>query len=226
MYADVVMNFRGDDDLTARARIRDVAFVLIAERGVQGATLRAIASEAGVSKALVNHHFGSKQGVVDAVAEWVLERLESVTEHDSVSSHDPADDHVHRSTAYQELLTGVPALRVYLRRMLFDDTQRGREWFTLMVENTAKELRRREQAGMARASKDVRAEAAILNIWALGPILMPGHLEHLFQETDDREILRRWTAAMSELLRSALYPPRSAPAKRAVGTRQAAGHGA
>jgi len=43
------------------ARIRDVAFALIAERGVQGSTLRAIASEAGVSPSFVNRDFGSNK---------------------------------------------------------------------------------------------------------------------------------------------------------------------
>jgi len=202
------MSYRGPDDLTARARIRDVAFALIAERGVQGATLRAIASEAGVSPALVNHHFGSKQGVVDAVAEWVLDLLHSATEYDS-ASYDPAADHVRRSTNYQELLTGIPHLRPYLRRMLLDDTPGGREWFALMVKSTAAELSKREQAGMARASKDVLVEAAIVNVMALGPILLPGHLEHIFGEDPDdgEEILSRWSDAMSELLSSALYPP-------------------
>ena len=50
---------RSAEDLTARARIRDAALALFAERGTDGATIRDIAKAAGVSGGLVRHHFGS-----------------------------------------------------------------------------------------------------------------------------------------------------------------------
>src|SRR4029077_8442435 len=51
------------EDLTARARIRDAALRLFAERGIEGATIRDIARAAGVSGGLVRHHFGSKEAL-------------------------------------------------------------------------------------------------------------------------------------------------------------------
>ena len=63
-YVEKMDSRRATEDLTARARIRDSAFRLIATEGTRGATLRAIAREAGVSSPLVLHHFGSKQGVI------------------------------------------------------------------------------------------------------------------------------------------------------------------
>lgn len=57
---------RPPEDLTARARIRDAALVEFAERGFKGATLKAVAEAAGVSIGLVQHHFGSKQGLQEA----------------------------------------------------------------------------------------------------------------------------------------------------------------
>jgi TetR/AcrR family transcriptional regulator, regulator of cefoperazone and chloramphenicol sensitivity len=53
---------RSADDLTAAARIRDAAIEQFGEHGF-GTGLRAIAEAAGVSAALVIHHFGSKQGL-------------------------------------------------------------------------------------------------------------------------------------------------------------------
>ncbi|MGW0180514.1 TetR family transcriptional regulator [Nocardia sp. NPDC003345] len=53
---------RSSDDLSTRARIRDAALVLFGEQGF-GVGVRAIASAAGVSPGLVNHHFGSKEGL-------------------------------------------------------------------------------------------------------------------------------------------------------------------
>lgn len=62
-------------DLTARARIRDAAIQLFAERGVDGATVRDIAQAAGVSSGLLRHHFGSKEGLRDACDEYVMARI-------------------------------------------------------------------------------------------------------------------------------------------------------
>ncbi|WP_328387923.1 TetR/AcrR family transcriptional regulator [Nocardia sp. NBC_00416] len=53
---------RSSDDLNTRARIRDAALVLFGEEGF-GVGVRAIAAAAGVSPGLVNHHFGSKDGL-------------------------------------------------------------------------------------------------------------------------------------------------------------------
>lgn len=60
-------------DLTARARIRDSALELFAEHGFAGTSMRAIATAAGVSLGLVQHHFTSKEGVRKACDEHVTE---------------------------------------------------------------------------------------------------------------------------------------------------------
>jgi TetR/AcrR family transcriptional regulator, regulator of cefoperazone and chloramphenicol sensitivity len=66
------------NDLTARARIRDAAIELFADRGIDGATIRDIAMKAGVSSGLLRHHFGSKEGLRDACDEFVVSELTGV----------------------------------------------------------------------------------------------------------------------------------------------------
>jgi len=61
-------------DLTARARIREAAIELFADRGIEGATIRDIAEKAGVSSGLLRHHFGSKEGLLVAVVRAVEAR--------------------------------------------------------------------------------------------------------------------------------------------------------
>jgi AcrR family transcriptional regulator len=70
----------GDEDLTARARIRDAALRLFAERGIENATVRDIAKEAGVSAGLIRHHFGSKDALRDACDAYALDRLMEIKE--------------------------------------------------------------------------------------------------------------------------------------------------
>lgn len=60
------------EELTARARIRDAALRLFAERGTKAATIRDIAAAAGVSLGLVRHHFGSKEELRAACDEYAL----------------------------------------------------------------------------------------------------------------------------------------------------------
>jgi Transcriptional regulator len=68
------------EDLTARARIREAALRLFAERGIDGATVRDIAKEAGVSPGLLRHHFGSKEALRDACDAYALDRLMRIKE--------------------------------------------------------------------------------------------------------------------------------------------------
>lgn len=56
------------------ARIRDTAIDLFGEQGF-GVGVRAIAAAAGVSPGLVNHHFGSKDGLRAACDDRVLELI-------------------------------------------------------------------------------------------------------------------------------------------------------
>jgi len=65
-------------DLTARARIRDAAIQLFAERGIPAATVRDIAQAAGVSSGLLRHHFGSKEGLRDACDEYAMAELTAI----------------------------------------------------------------------------------------------------------------------------------------------------
>jgi AcrR family transcriptional regulator len=55
---------------SSRDEILKAARKLFAERGYQGATIRAIAAEAGVDAALVVHFFGNKATLLGEAIEW------------------------------------------------------------------------------------------------------------------------------------------------------------
>jgi TetR/AcrR family transcriptional regulator, regulator of cefoperazone and chloramphenicol sensitivity len=78
---------RAPEDLTTTARIRDAAMAQFADRGFKAATMKSIAEEAGVSVGLVQHHFGTKDGLREACNDAVLtvirRRLELVNEIDT-----------------------------------------------------------------------------------------------------------------------------------------------
>src|SRR5439155_20095474 len=64
-----------ESDLTTKARIRDTAMELFGREGVAASSLRGVARAAGVSPGLIVHHFGTKEGLIRAVDEAALTRI-------------------------------------------------------------------------------------------------------------------------------------------------------
>lgn len=194
-------------DLSTKTRIREAALSVIAEHGLSRTSVRAIGQRAGVSAALVLHHFGSKQGVYDEVATWALEVLAAATS-GADTGGDPAGAHEQRLAAMDALLDRVPDLGGYLRQLMVEPSPEGLAWFGEAVRVTAADLARREAQGRARPSADVRAEATMLLVLSLAPVLLRPLLDVALDDdvaaTAGRQ---RWRTAQTELLTSALYPP-------------------
>jgi AcrR family transcriptional regulator len=121
---------RSAEDLTARARIRDAALRLFAERGMDGATIRDIARGAGVSGGLVRHHFGSKNGLRAACDSYALDQIMRIKEQAVL---DGQIGSVGFMSAAQP--TMLLTLR-YFARSLVDGTPAAASMFDEMVELT------------------------------------------------------------------------------------------
>lgn len=63
------------DHQERRREIADAVSRIASERGLQGVTFREVAGEAGVSVALVQHYFGSKENLLFATMEIQSQRL-------------------------------------------------------------------------------------------------------------------------------------------------------
>ncbi|MDI3290254.1 TetR family transcriptional regulator [Polyangium sp. 15x6] len=68
------------DPETTKKRILQAAGRLFADRGIDGASLRDIAVEAGLSQSLVSHYFGGKEQLYRAVVRGMLRELGSLGE--------------------------------------------------------------------------------------------------------------------------------------------------
>jgi AcrR family transcriptional regulator len=73
----VVQERRTQVERTAESRHRlvDAAIKFLAEQGYAGATLAEIGREAGLSRGLVSHHFGTKEACMEAVIVTIRERI-------------------------------------------------------------------------------------------------------------------------------------------------------
>ena len=76
-----------------RAELIRIAYKVMARDGVHRVPLQQIATEAGVSKGLLIYHFQTKDGLVLASLEWVLEATEARIRDHLAESDDPVDRH-------------------------------------------------------------------------------------------------------------------------------------
>jgi AcrR family transcriptional regulator len=76
---DTAPRRRGRPPSGGREAIREATLALLRERGVARLTTRDVADRAGVSEASVYYHYGDKPGLLRAVFEAGLERLQAAT---------------------------------------------------------------------------------------------------------------------------------------------------
>jgi len=185
-----------DGDLTARATIRNAALHLFADRGPDAVTVREIAARAGVSPALVLHHFGSKDGLraeVDAFAAQAFDAIFKALPSEELAEL-LAGEGATGSLA-EAFARGFPPgspLPAYLRRLFLTNDPAGSALFGRWYAATRGVLDVMVETGVARPSEapDVRAAFFLVNDLALillrNPIAMAIGADPLTPEGMDR----------------------------------------
>ncbi|MBZ9645285.1 TetR/AcrR family transcriptional regulator, partial [Streptomyces sp. PSKA30] len=64
---------RDDQREASRRRLLNAALEILAEEGYRGLTVKRVGERAGVSRGMVNYHFASKAGLVEAVVADIRE---------------------------------------------------------------------------------------------------------------------------------------------------------
>ena len=185
-------------DLTAQARIREAAIGLFAARGVAGTSLRAVARAAGVSPALVVHHFGSKEGLTKAVDRAVVAALTGRLGEVPLDGPDLLE---RRGAALAELVQAEPLLCDYIARTLAEGAQASNDLFDRLFVATRKDDALVD-AGTIRADTDPDWRALQQLILVIGPLMLRPQVERALGEPLDVE---RWMRAIVDLLRNGLY---------------------
>ncbi|HET9874415.1 MAG TPA: helix-turn-helix domain-containing protein [Mycobacterium sp.] len=170
------------DDRTARARIRDEALRLFAERGPDAVTMRDIAAAARVSPALLVRHYGSKEGLVEAVDNHVVATLEKLlsemTTRTGTTGLDPA--------AVPSLLDGLAAhlppdsaIPAYLSRLLINGGPAGSALFERLYRISQHTLAVMAATGAAGTGADPEVRAAFLLVNDLAVLMLRPRLTDL-----------------------------------------------
>lgn len=175
------------EELTGRARIRDAALAAFAEDG-DAASIRTIAKRARCSPALIQHHFGTKEGLRDACDDYVVAYVrERVTAGvDNLGLADPAFG--------AEVFRSAPPVIGYLSRCLVANTPKAQWFFDSLVAITEPYLR-------SDAATPARDRAAVLVAMKLGLLLLRPHVDRALGSFSADAVLHpRIGAAQLDLL--------------------------
>lgn len=178
-----------------RAAIIQAALEVCASRGCADATFQAIAHTAGVSVGAIQHHFGSKEHLIEAVDTHVLQTIGTV-----MSQPEPGQPAEVGQRVRVLFASHLPVLD-YVARQLVDDGPVGRAVFDAMA--TAGVQRWQHLAESGATPEGLDTEWAGLNplVLVLGAIILRRHLDRRWPEgfaTDSQ--LTRWERAMNMLI--------------------------
>jgi AcrR family transcriptional regulator len=174
-------------DLTATARIRDAAIEQWGQHGFD-VGLRSIAESAGVSAALVIHHFGSKDGLRKACDEFVAEEIRT-EKSEAIQSRDPAT----WFAAMAEIESYAP-LMAYLVRSMQSGGELAMMLWRRMIDNAGEYMEEGVRAGTVKPSRDPQARAKYLALSGGGAFLL--YLQMHDTPMDLRAVLRDYARDM------------------------------
>ncbi|MDP4887009.1 MAG: TetR/AcrR family transcriptional regulator [Aquiluna sp.] len=193
--------------IDSREHLIEVATRVFAREGFAGTSLRMIAVEAGVSAALLVHHFGSKQRLIEetietTLGEWMREKdhLAELPLSEALSQWPQTAQDGHQKLAFfkQVMLSGGKPAQLLLERMHFE----AKERLTMMT-----------KTGVMRDVADIETAALLLAVYGMAPLILSDSIKKILGgEVTDPEIsekLARSSLELFALIREGNSPPQT-----------------
>jgi TetR/AcrR family transcriptional regulator, regulator of cefoperazone and chloramphenicol sensitivity len=192
------------DDLRAAAVIRETAMRLFAERGAAAVTVREIAAAAGVSPGLVIHHYGSKDGLKDAVDLRAVAFFEEMIGEFGRLGEDGGSASL--VELFADRLESEPAMVDYIRRLLLDGGEAADRLFTKLLDATEAGMSALVAAGVARPARDERIRTAFLLCNDLSLVLLRRQIARVVGiDPLTRAGLGPWSAAVLDVYTGGVF---------------------
>lgn len=196
-----MLNVRSTErDLTAVARIRNAAIDLFGRDGFDRVSIRMVANLAGVSPALVIHHFGSKDDLRAECDRHIVSEL---------FAHKGALVGTGATSAMQDWLNDIETFRPfinYLARMLTDASPAADALFDRLRDGTAAMLDEQIAAGLIREPIDREIIAIYLTVYGVSPLIMGRQVARSLGGTElDEAMIRRSTLPILDLYTNGLF---------------------
>jgi TetR/AcrR family transcriptional regulator, regulator of cefoperazone and chloramphenicol sensitivity len=192
-----LLNMRSAID--SKDRLIEVATKVFGREGFAGTSLRMIAIEAGVSAALLVHHFGSKQHLVEqtisqTLGEWMREKdeLSKLSISDALAEWPVLADKGQVKLAFfkQVMLAGGKPAQILLERMHQEAKDRILQF---------------GESGKMRKLEDPDTAALLIAIYGLAPLLMSDSIKKILGgDITDKDVSEKLARSSLELF--ALFP--------------------
>ncbi|WP_418003168.1 TetR family transcriptional regulator [Mycobacterium sp. PDNC021] len=178
---------RSAEDFTTVARIRDAAIEQFGQNGFS-ASVRSIATAAGVSAALVIHHFGSKEKLREACDAYVIETVRAAKS-ESMQNASP-------SAWFAQIaeIESFAPLTAYLMQALQTGGELSKSLWQNMIDNTEGYLEEGVRAGTIKPSHDPKARARFLALTGGGAFLT--YIQLHDNPTNYRQVLHDYAQDM------------------------------
>ncbi len=164
----------------ASERIRLVALDLFGRLGIDSVSMRQVAAGAGCTVGLVQHHFGTKDGLRVAVEEEIIEQFEFAL------SQGPRD-RASRDARVQSLLVERPEIVDYLRRALLDQRGESAGILARLVVMSAGQVSEMRASGHARTDTSAEDQVLRMLIRQFGVLFLEPMVAGIWAELDQPE---------------------------------------
>lgn len=200
------------DNPDGRERLVRTAFVLFAEKGFDSVTVRDIAAASSVSVGLINHHFGSKDGLREAVDEFFIAQFEDAitgaAPQEMSTTLDPAeviDAWIERHAE------DWPTIVAYFRRALLEESDWGFSLFQRFYGFVQSTVMRMDAAGQIAPDVDRLWLPFLMMYLEIGTMVFDPYIKRVLGRSGyDRELWQRRHRAYMTLIRRGTAPRRAA----------------
>lgn len=202
------------DEGNGKVRLIRVAMTMFADKGFDGITVRDIATAANVSVGLINHHFGSKEGLREAADQFFIRQFEEVLTDDYPSGGSEATgiDQITESTEewINRHIDDWDLTKAYMRRALLEGSDWGAGLFERFHAVVRTNVDRMDVEGRLRADVDRLWLPLLIMYMELGTLLLEPFVERVLGKSGfDRTLWRRRHRAYVDLLYRGTRPDKN-----------------
>lgn len=197
-----------------RERLIKVAMRMFADKGYDGITVRDISAAADVSVGLINHHFGSKEGLREAVDKYFIEQFEEVLfeERPKPANPDEGLDVVVEFTEnwIDRHIDDWDLSKAYMRRALLEGSDWGAGLFERFYQVVRTSMDRMDADGNIRADVDRLWLPLLVLYMELGTLLLEPYVDRVLGKSGfERQLWRRRHRAYIDLLLRGVRPDKN-----------------
>lgn len=195
---------------TTREQLLSIAVEMFAEQGFAVTSLRSIAKRAGVSPALLIHHFDTKEALIkEAISKtlgsWVADEKAAML-----------DDESKQLQNWQAVMAKGTTPLNFFRQVLLAGGDYAQRLFDAAVSETEVLLDQMQSTGRLRELSDKQTTALIMTISGLGSVLLMSQIEKTMGgPISSDHVASRLMNANNEMLRDGVFFPTSTTTEKA-----------